>query len=192
MRFNRTTFVKTVVALSERPPFHLPEIVLVGRSNVGKSSLINALTEQKRLSKVSSTPGKTRYLNYYNVDNQCYLVDAPGFGYTAYGGDDVTRFGTLMESFFHENSYLKGSLFLIDSRREWTEEDDSLLRFMKEQKHSSMIIWTKVDLLKQSELANLKKKITQFPDATVSHIALHQTDQQNLQLVRQWIASQVR
>jgi GTP-binding protein len=191
MRFNRTTFIKSVVSLQERPPFHLPEIVLVGRSNVGKSSLINALTEQRKLSKVSSNPGKTRYLNYFNVDDQCYLVDAPGFGYTSYGGSDRERFGDLMESFFHHNPDLKGGLYLIDSRREWTQEDEELKNWMLENNQSILIIWTKIDQLNQSEMAQLKKKMTMFTDERISQLALHQHDQKALQLVRQWIESQV-
>jgi GTP-binding protein len=192
MNFHTTTFVKTVVALQERPPFHLPEIVLVGRSNVGKSSLINALTQQKKLSKVSSTPGKTRYLNYFNVDNQCFLVDAPGFGFTAYGGDDLVRFGELMESFFHQNDFLKGSLYLIDSRRSWTEEDESLKKFMMEKQHAILIIWTKIDQLNQSEKSQLKKKILSFSDPSLTHVTLHEHDEDGLNKVRQWITSQVR
>lgn len=192
MRFERTTFIKSVVSLTERPPFHLPEIVLVGRSNVGKSSLINALTEQRKLSKVSSNPGKTRYLNYFNVDDQCYLVDAPGFGYTSYGGHDLARFGELMEDFFHHNPNLKGSLYLIDSRRDWTDEDESLKKWILSNKQAVLIIWTKIDLLNQSEKAQLSKKMTNIQDNQVTQIALHKQDKQGIHAVRHWIEAHTR
>lgn len=157
MDFQKTTFVKTVVRIEDRPRFSLPEIILIGRSNVGKSSLINALTGQKKLAKTSATPGKTRNLNYYMVDHQLYLVDAPGFGYTQYGKQEMQRFAELMQPYFLEAKPKLG-LYLMDSRREILETDvmfiQELNRFM-----NVLIVFTKIDMLNQKEQASLLKQL---------------------------------
>ena len=157
MDFQKTTFVKTVVRVEDRPRFSLPEIILIGRSNVGKSSLINALTAQKKLAKTSATPGKTRHLNYYMVDHQLYLVDAPGFGYTQYGKQEMQRFAELMQPYFSEAKPKLG-LYLMDSRREVLETDvvfiQELNRFM-----NVLIVFTKIDVLNQKEQAALLKQL---------------------------------
>ena len=157
MDFQKTTFVKTVVRVEDRPRFSLPEIILIGRSNVGKSSLINALTGQKKLAKTSATPGKTRNLNYYMVDHQLYLVDAPGFGYTQYGKQEMQRFAELMQPYFLEAKPKLG-LYLMDSRREILETDvqfiQELNRFM-----NVLIVFTKIDVLNQKEQAALLKQL---------------------------------
>ncbi|MEY3692400.1 MAG: hypothetical protein RLZZ388_571 [Bacillota bacterium] len=157
MDFQKTTFVKTVVRVEDRPRFSLPEIILIGRSNVGKSSLINALTGQKKLAKTSATPGKTRNLNYYMVDHQVYLVDAPGFGYTQYGKQEMQRFSELMQPYFLEAKPKLG-LYLMDSRREILETDvlfiQELNRFM-----NVLIVFTKIDVLNQKEQAALLKQL---------------------------------
>jgi GTP-binding protein len=157
MDFQKTTFVKTVVRVEDRPRFSLPEIILIGRSNVGKSSLINALTGQKKLAKTSATPGKTRNLNYYMVDHHLYLVDAPGFGYTQYGKQEMQRFAELMQPYFLEAKPKLG-LYLMDSRREILETDvlfiQELNRFM-----NVLIVFTKIDVLNQKEQAALLKQL---------------------------------
>jgi len=157
MDFQKTTFIKTVVRVEDRPRFSLPEIILIGRSNVGKSSLINALTGQKKLAKTSATPGKTRHLNYYMVDHQLYLVDAPGFGYTQYGKQEMERFASLMQPYFVEAKPKLG-LYLMDSRREVLESDvlfiQELNRFM-----NVLIVFTKIDVLNQKEQAALLKQL---------------------------------
>jgi GTP-binding protein len=157
MDFKKTSFIKTVVRLEDRPRFYLPEMILIGRSNVGKSSLINALTGQKKLAKTSSTPGKTRYLNYYMIDQTAYLVDAPGFGFTAYGKQDLLRFEALMQPYFTE-AKPRLALYLLDSRRDVLETDltfiQSLNRLM-----NVLIVFTKVDVLNQKAQAALMKQL---------------------------------
>ncbi len=157
MDFQKTTFVKTVVRVEDRPRFSLPEIILIGRSNVGKSSLINALTGQKKLAKTSATPGKSRRLNYYLVDHHLSLVDAPGFGYTQYGKQEMQRFAELMQPYFSEAKPKLG-LYLMDSRREVLETDvvfiQELNRFM-----NVLIVFTKIDVLNQKEQAALLKQL---------------------------------
>lgn len=156
--FKKTTFIKTVVDVNQRPSFPLPEVIFIGRSNVGKSSLINALTQQKGLAKVSTKPGKTRYLNYFNVHDTFYLVDAPGFGYTLRGKQELDQFAEIMETYFQAAKPRLG-LYLIDSRRVLTEEDAHFIRHLNATMNV-ILIFTKVDKLNQSEKAQLKKHVT--------------------------------
>jgi GTP-binding protein len=157
MDFKKTTFIKTVVRLEDRPRFLLPEMILIGRSNVGKSSLINALTGQKKLAKTSSTPGKTRYLNYYMVDHTVYLVDAPGFGFTVYGKQEMDRFGALMRPYFLD-AKPRLALYLIDSRREVLESDVEFIKQLNELMNV-LIVFTKIDVLNQKAQAALMKQL---------------------------------
>ena len=153
INFSKTTFIKTVVDVHQRPSFPLPEVIFIGRSNVGKSSLINALTLQKGLAKVSTKPGKTRYLNYFNVDNAFYLVDAPGFGFTLKGKRELAQFAVMMESYFQEAKPTL-ALYLIDSRRRILEEDVSFIQTLN-QSMNVLLVFTKTDKLNQSEKAHL-------------------------------------
>jgi GTP-binding protein len=164
INFQRTTFVKTVVDVASRPSLVLPEIILIGRSNAGKSSFINAITKQKNLAKVSQTPGKTRYLNYFNVDDQCYFVDAPGYGYTARGRSEVAQFATLMETYFKEVQP-RLAIFLQDSRRPFVNDD---LKFIQTLLKSTpvFIAFTKVDQLNQSATAKLHQYMASLPFAS--------------------------
>lgn len=157
MDFSKTTFVKTVVRLEDRPRFLLPEMILIGRSNVGKSSLINALTNQKKLAKTSATPGKTRYLNYYNVDHAAYLVDAPGFGFTSYGKQEMARFASLMQPYFSE-AKPRLALYLLDSRRDVLTSDIDFIQTLNRQMNV-LLVFTKIDVLNQKEQAALMKQL---------------------------------
>ena len=131
----------------------------MGRSNVGKSSLINALTQKKRLAFTSSKPGHTRLLNYYDIDNRFFLVDAPGYGY-AKGGVDLDRlFGEMMESYFVDNHELKLVLILLDARREPTVEDLEIIDYCKENDINYYLVITKIDKVNQKEKAALDKRI---------------------------------
>jgi GTP-binding protein len=161
INFQRTTFVKTVVDVASRPSLVLPEVILIGRSNAGKSSFINAVTKQKNLAKVSQTPGKTRYLNYFNVDEKCYFVDAPGYGYTARGKTDVAQFALLMEAYFLQVQP-QLAIFLQDSRRPLVNDD---LKFMLKLLKTTPVLLalTKVDQLNQSATAKLHKYMQSLP-----------------------------
>lgn len=190
--FKRTTFVKSVVALNERPPFSLPEVIFIGRSNVGKSSLINALCGNKSLSKVSSMPGKTRYLNYFNVDDGFYLVDAPGFGYSAYGKGDIIDFGALMESYFTENASLKLALYLLDSRREIATEDQAFFKQLKRWNIPFIIVFTKGDTLNQSARASLEKKRAMLLSAGLQSLVISIEDKASIEKVQSTVLHAVQ
>ena len=159
INFNNVTFVKSAPTRKEKPQVIKSEVLIVGKSNVGKSSLINALCNKKKMAFTSSKPGHTRLLNYYDIDNQFYLVDAPGYGY-AKGGLDLDRlFAQMMESYFDNNKELKLVLILLDARRELSVDDQEIIDFVKESNVSYFIVVTKYDKVNQKEKAALNKHL---------------------------------
>ncbi len=159
INFKNSTFVKSAPSVTERPPELNSEVLIVGKSNVGKSTLINTLCVKKSLAHTSSKPGHTRLLNYYNIDNAFYLVDAPGYGF-AKGGVDLDRlFGVMMDEYFTDNKYLKLVLLLIDSRREFAQNDIEILDYLKENQIPYFIVVTKVDKINQKGKSELSKRL---------------------------------
>ena len=159
INFNNVTFVKSCPTRKEKPQVTKSEVLIVGKSNVGKSSLINALCNKKKMAFTSSKPGHTRLLNYYDIDNSFYIVDAPGYGY-AKGGLDLDRlFASMMESYFDNNNKLKLVLILLDARRELSEDDQEIINFVKESNVSYFIVITKYDKVNQKEKAALNKRL---------------------------------
>lgn len=141
-----------------------PEIALSGRSNVGKSSLINTLLGRKSLARVSSSPGKTITINYYNVDKKIYLVDLPGYGYAKRPKDQKQVWSNLTESFFLHNpsaDALRLVLQLIDVRTGPTEDDVMMMNFMLENRIPFAVVCTKVDTLSKTQLANALEDLRQ-------------------------------
>ena len=162
INFKNSTFIKSTPSVKERPLDQFPEVLIVGKSNVGKSSLINALCQRKALAFTSSKPGHTRLLNYYNIDNAFYLVDAPGYGY-AKGGIDLDRlFGEMMEEYFVDNQFLKLVLLLIDSRREFSENDLEILHYLQENNIPYFVVITKTDKINQKGKSQLNKRLIEL------------------------------
>ena len=159
INFTNVNFVKSCPNRKEKPQDIKPEVLVVGKSNVGKSSLINALCAKKRLAFTSSKPGHTRLLNYYDVDKRFYLVDAPGYGY-AKGGIDLDRlFAEMMDSYFSNNRELKIVLVLLDARREISNDDQEIIDYIKESGFPYFIVITKIDKVNQKEKAALNKRL---------------------------------
>ena len=166
INFLNATFIKSCPNRNEKPQAQKPEVLIVGRSNVGKSSLINALTQKKKLAFTSSKPGHTRLLNYYDIDNKFYLVDAPGYGY-AKGGIDLDRlFAEMMSSYFDNNSDLKLVLILLDARRELSEDDLEIVEYVKENKIPFALVITKYDKANQKEKSALNRYLKEMGLAT--------------------------
>ena len=159
INFTNATFVKSCPNRKEKPQDLKPEVLIVGKSNVGKSSLINALCGKKKLAFTSSKPGHTRLLNYYNIDNKFYLVDAPGYGYAKTGIDLDRLFASMMESYFDNNYELKLVLILLDARREVSGDDQEIIDFVKESSYPYAVVITKIDKVNQKEKAALNKRL---------------------------------
>ena len=162
INFKNSTFIKSTPSVHDRPPESFPEVLIVGKSNVGKSTLINTMCQKKNLAFTSSKPGHTRLLNYYNIDNRFYLVDAPGYGF-ARGGINLDRlFGEMMSEYFSDNQFLKLVLLLIDSRREFGENDLEILNFLKENNIPYFIVITKNDKINQKGKSQLNKRLAEL------------------------------
>lgn len=162
INFLNATFIKSCPNRNEKPQAQKPEVLIVGRSNVGKSSLINALTQKKKLAFTSSKPGHTRLLNYYDIDNKFYLVDAPGYGY-AKGGIDLDRlFAEMMSSYFDNNTDLKLVLILLDARRELSDDDLEIVEYVKENNILFALVITKYDKVNQKEKSALNRYLKEM------------------------------
>jgi len=138
----------------------LPEIAVLGRSNVGKSSLLNHLFGSKNLVKTSATPGKTRALNFFLVDERLICVDMPGYGYAQASIQEKKQWATLIEEYLNARPTLKALLFLFDIRRAPTQEDEQMLSWIRHSGLPTLLILTKVDKVGQSERTLQTRAIT--------------------------------
>ena len=151
MKINDVELTNVAVRASQYPVDLKPEFLLVGRSNVGKSSFINSVIGRKDLARTSATPGKTQTLNFYLVNNEFYLVDVPGYGYAAVDKDTQKKFGMMIEEYLINREVLKRVFLLIDFRHKPTEDDLLMYNFIKYYNLDVTIVATKCDKVKQSE-----------------------------------------
>ena len=152
------TFVKGVVALEHLPPMDAPEIAFAGRSNVGKSSLINALTGHGKLARTSNTPGRTQELNYFShAEKAFYIVDMPGYGYAEAPKAKVEAWTLLIKDYLRGRRTLKRVFVLIDSRHGIKSTDDEILNLLDESAVSYQIVLTKADKPNASEMAKVRE-----------------------------------
>ncbi len=155
---------KTVFTLKDLPPAGTPEFVLCGRSNVGKSSLINSLFKVKNLAKVSSTPGKTRSLNFYTADKKVYFVDLPGYGYAKAAADEKEKWNKLILGYLNSGRDIKLVVHIMDSRLEPQKSDIELYHFFSAKGYKSLLVMNKVDKLNQRERSSaVKNFLAEFP-----------------------------
>lgn len=141
------------------PESELDEVVLAGRSNVGKSSFINALCARKKLAYVGNTPGKTRLLNFFNINDEIMFVDVPGYGYANISKQQMLKFGQMMEDYFHDRSQKVGLVLLVDSRHKPSEDDITMMEFARYYQMEVVVVATKVDKLKRSQRKKQFQKI---------------------------------
>jgi GTP-binding protein len=154
------TFVKGVVELKHLPPADRTEVCFAGRSNVGKSSLINALTNRAKLARSSAEPGRTRELNYFDVgEGQLYLVDLPGFGYAKVSRSQTEAWTRLTKSYLRGRPSLRRVFLLVDARRGLMETDDEVMDMMDKTAVTYQIVLTKVDKLAKGEVEELAATI---------------------------------
>lgn len=145
MKINSAEFDICAVRRSQYPNEKLPEFLLVGRSNVGKSSFLNAIASRKNLARTSSVAGKTQSLNFYLLNNSFYFVDAPGYGYASVNKEKQKKFGLMIEEYLEKREELKRVFFLIDFRHKPTEDDVLMYNFLKYYNIPVTIVATKVD-----------------------------------------------
>lgn len=157
--FNKAELVVSAPDKKSWPDTKLPEIVLAGRSNVGKSSFINAMCNRKKLAYVGNTPGKTRLLNFFNLDDKYMFVDVPGYGYANISKKQLLLFGQMMEDYFSERKQKKGVVILVDSRHKPTDDDYTMLDFARYYEIPVAIVATKIDKLPSTKLMNQLKMI---------------------------------
>ncbi len=186
-------FMRSAVSLETLPPPDLPEICFAGRSNVGKSSLINALTNRKGLARASNTPGRTRELNYFNVDGRLFIVDLPGFGYAKASKSDIARWQTLTRAYLRGRAGLRRVFLLVDSRHGIKPSDVDVMAMLDEVAVTYQIILTKIDKLKKGELDKVTDKTTKFiakrPAAFPEVVQTSSEKKDGLDLLRAEIAS---
>ena len=187
------TFMLSAVSLDTLPPARLPEICFAGRSNVGKSSLINALTNRKGLARASNTPGRTRELNYFNVDERLFVVDLPGYGYAKASKSDIARWTKLTRQFLFGRASLRRVFLLIDSRHGVKDSDLELMGMLDETAVTYQVVMTKVDKLKKGELekvlAKTQKVIAKRPAAFPEIICTSSEKKHGLDELRAEIAT---
>jgi GTP-binding protein len=155
----RAKYIKSAVEPKDYPESLLPEIVVTGRSNAGKSSLINAWTGSK-IAKVSQTPGKTRLLNFFDF-GKYLLVDLPGYGFASRSGGEVKSYQSMIESYFSMRSQISCLILVMDIKRDWTKDEELLMKFANTIGKPMVVALTKIDKLNQKEKAQRKKVLAE-------------------------------
>ncbi len=182
-------FIKSAVLAKDYPPETKPEIAFMGRSNAGKSSLINNISN-KKIAKVSQTPGKTRLLNFFDFEKYI-LVDMPGYGYASRSGDEIADWQTMIEGYLTDRQILAGLVLVMDIRRKWTKEEHILVQFVHTYGRPVVVALTKTDKVKKSEIAKLVEQHKKSSKLSAV-FAISNTDGKGFQemeeyIYREWI-----
>lgn len=154
MEIKQASFVTSLAKYHEEPPIQLPQLAVVGKSNVGKSSLINSLCNRRKLCKTSATPGKTRLINVFLINEEFHLVDLPGYGFAKVDKAEKKRWGDMMDTYFQESNYLMHVLHLVDIRHEPTQDDIAMNKYFRQMDIPFTVVATKAD--KISRAARMK------------------------------------
>ncbi|MCL2547241.1 MAG: ribosome biogenesis GTP-binding protein YihA/YsxC [Oscillospiraceae bacterium] len=160
--FHTLTFIKSAVKVDGAPPDPVPWICMAGRSNVGKSSLINALANRKKLARVAATPGKTALLNFFDLDNKAMLVDLPGYGFAAVSKQEKARWGVMMEEFFQKAVKLRGAVLIVDARHEPSKDDVQMRDYMLSSNLPFVLAANKADKLKGRDKPLAAQRMEEF------------------------------
>lgn len=152
MNIHNVSLTTSAVKKNQYPKSGLPEFAFAGRSNVGKSSLINKLLNRKSMARVSATPGKTITINFYNIDDCIHLVDLPGYGYAKRSKEDVKKWGSMMEDYLSSREELIQTILLVDSRHKPTRDDITMADWIRHYHDRVIVIATKMDKLKKREI----------------------------------------
>lgn len=173
MNINNVNLESVGVQFSQYPTTGLPEIALLGRSNVGKSSLINNFLNRKKLARTSANPGKTRTINFYNVDDSMYLVDLPGYGYAKTSKENRKAFRKMLMDYIFDRETLAMAILLIDSRHKPTALDVEMFNILMKAQMPPLIIATKTDKLNSKEKKKVDDRILDTLDTDLSLPIIH-------------------
>ena len=171
MNIKSAKFIESNQNVKDCPKNDFPEYAFIGRSNVGKSSLINMLTNNKKLAKTSSKPGKTRLINHFLIDSSWYLVDLPGYGYAKASKSEKKNFQKLVIDYFTERNQLISAFILVDVRHEAQKIDIEFMRWLTINKIAFSIVFTKIDKLKQYGNPNsgIEEKIKKYKNVILEN-----------------------
>ena len=167
MKVDNVNLVVSAVRRSQYPEDELPEFIMLGRSNVGKSSFLNTLVNRKNLARISSKPGKTSTINFFNVEDKFYLVDVPGYGYADTSKEEVRKFGLMVEEYLEKRKSLKRVFLLIDFRHQPTNDDKLMYDYLKYYQIPVTIVATKADKVSSREKDKMIKCFTETLDMVV-------------------------
>jgi len=157
--YMNATFLKSIVDIDDLPKSDRPQVALVGRSNVGKSSLINHLVNQKNLARVSASPGRTRTINIFDVDKRFFLIDLPGYGFAKASKEKRIAFENLLNDYMTRAEHLKFVLVIVDARLGLSDIDREMLTFLETTSVPFAVIANKIDKLKKSEILALQREV---------------------------------
>ena len=159
MKISTAEFVASSTRISEKPKRRLPEFAFIGRSNVGKSSLINGLMNRKSLARTSAQPGKTQTINFYHINQERYLVDLPGYGYAKASVEIKAKWGKMIERYLRSSKDLKGVFLLVDIRHDPSANDCQMYEWVRSVGFRPIVIATKLDKIKRSQVQKQIKAI---------------------------------
>lgn len=171
MKVTDSEFIISAVGEKQYPKDDLPEFALAGRSNVGKSSLINAIVNRRKLARTSQQPGKTQTLNFYKVNNELYLVDVPGYGYAKVSKKQREKFGEMIQDYLETRADLKGLVLLVDARHNPTQDDINMFEYAQYLNIPILVVATKMDKLKKMEASQIKQKISKSLDLSKNNVS---------------------
>lgn len=171
VNWNMAQFVRSAAKPADFPRDGLPQVVFAGRSNVGKSSVINRLLNRKNFARVGSAPGKTTHINYFSIDQKLYFVDLPGYGYAKVSKQERDRWGRLIETWFADTQRIALGMLIVDARHKPTADDCTMAQVFLNSGRPFLVVANKVDKLKKSELEGNAQRIRdtlELPDTVLS------------------------
>jgi GTP-binding protein len=180
LEIKNATYEVTAVKPEQYPTNYLPEIAFVGRSNIGKSSIINSLLHKKNLAYVGATPGKTRVINFYNIDNKLYFVDLPGYGYAKVSKAEKASWDEMIETYLYSRTQLKSIIMLVDIRHTPSDQDQTMYQWILSRSLPIVVVASKVDKISRSQLQNRLQDIIvtlKMPEAVLPIPFSAMTDQ---------------
>ena len=153
INLQKAEFLTSIADLNKVPGDGLPQIVFSGKSNVGKSSVINRVLQRKNFARVGESPGKTTHINFFRIDGKAYFVDLPGYGYAKVPKSEKERWGKLMEAYFARPEWISLGILIVDARHKPTENDVTMAKYFQASERPFLVVANKLDKLKKSELA---------------------------------------